>query len=149
MEFIMPAIEIVFNVVLLGALAYFLLHQAAANCFELATYRVLPFYNVSLVLREGIGVCVRWYRKLPTYAALDRAEDLLQLGDASDESVLLAYRRLEASMLNSPWAYPDSQHEAVTYVAWEFNVDRRLQANLEYFRIQLGQATAATKLQET
>jgi len=144
----MPSIEVFFDAILLGALAYFLLHQAAANCFELATYRVLPFYNVSLVLREGVGVAVRWYRKLPTYAAIDSAEDILQLGEPSDESVLLAYRRLEAAMLRSPWAYPESQHEAVTYVAWEFNTSHLLQANYEYLRKQLNRVTAATKLQE-
>jgi hypothetical protein len=144
----MSAIQFFVEALLLGALAYLLLHQAAANCFELATYRVLPFYNVPLVLREGVGVVVRWYRKLPTYAALDSAEAILQLQETSGESVLSAYRRLEASMLSSPWAYPDSQHEAVTYVAWEFNVSRTLQANCEYFRNQLAQSTRATKLQE-
>ena len=144
----MPSIQVIVDALLLGALAYLLLHQAATNCFEFATYRVLPFYNLPLVVRECVGVAVRWYRNLPTYAALDSAEDILQLGEPSGESVLSAYRRLEASMLSSPWAYPESQHEAVAYVAWVFNVRHMLHANCEYFRKQLRQATQATNLQE-
>lgn len=144
----MPSIQFFIEVLLVVTLAYFLLHQVAANSFELATYRVLPFYNVPLVVREGVGAVIRWYHGLPTYAALDDAKKILKLTEATGDSVLVAYRRLEGDMLNRRWAYPDSQHEAVTYLAWEFNINLRLSENCEFFRNELNRATHATRLQE-
>lgn len=145
----MNQIQIVIDVLLLGALAYLLLHQAAANCFELATFRVLPLYKVPLVVRECLGAIVRRYHKLPTYSGLDNAEAVLKLDDTTGASVLAAYRLLEAQMLTTPWAYPESQHEAVTYVAWEFNINQALRENCEFFRRALNRTTLATRLQET
>jgi hypothetical protein len=119
----MPSIEILIPALLLTVVGYLLVHQRAAYAYEFATYRVLPVWSVSLVAREFIGVCVRRLHRLRTYSALDDAYAVLGLDPVavvSADQVRSSYQRVSGDMDNAPWAYPDSQHEAILGVAWEF-----------------------------
>lgn len=118
----MPSIETLISMLLLAVVGYLLLHQRAAYAYEFATYRILPTWDLSLVAREFLGVCVRRLHRLRTYSALDDAYAVLGLdpvAPVSADQVRVIYQRISGEMDKAPWAYPTSQHEALLGVAWE------------------------------